>query len=174
MSFWDFILQVALATFELHKYSYSLSFILILNSFALSLPQLPKKVSFWDLTSLKIPLFYLYFFWPHHAACRNLVPWPEIKPMLPALEAWSANHWTANEVPTRPAFKQKLGPVYNLVGNNFHSKFWRKLLCVSIQCCSWDVKQFFFFFFAAPHSMWDLSSLTRDQSCTPLSGSVES
>ena len=29
----------------------------------------------------------------------DLSPWPGIKPMLPALEGWSLNHWTAREVP---------------------------------------------------------------------------
>ena len=30
-----------------------------------------------------------------------LVPWPGIEPGLPALEAWSLNHWTTREVPQR-------------------------------------------------------------------------
>ena len=34
--------------------------------------------------------------WLHHAACRI---WPGIEPMLPAVEAWSLNHWTARKVP---------------------------------------------------------------------------
>ena len=33
---------------------------------------------------------------------------------------------------------------------------------------------FFFFFLAVPCGMWDLSSLTRDQTCAPCMGSVES
>ena len=33
---------------------------------------------------------------------------------------------------------------------------------------------FLFFFLATPHGMWDLSSLTRDQTCAPCSGSTES
>ena len=33
---------------------------------------------------------------------------------------------------------------------------------------------FFFFFLAAPHGMWDLSSLTRDRTHAPCSGSAES
>ena len=36
--------------------------------------------------------------WPHHVACGILFPWPGIDPVLPALEAWSLNHWT-REVP---------------------------------------------------------------------------
>ena len=35
---------------------------------------------------------------PHHVACGILLPWPGIDPVLPALEAWSLNHWT-REVP---------------------------------------------------------------------------
>ena len=31
--------------------------------------------------------------------CRILIPQPEIKPVIPAVEAWSPNHWTAREVP---------------------------------------------------------------------------
>ena len=34
-----------------------------------------------------------------HVACGILVPWPGIKPMLPAVEAQSPNHWTAKEFP---------------------------------------------------------------------------
>ena len=29
----------------------------------------------------------------------DLVPWPGIKPMPPALDVWSLNHWTAREIP---------------------------------------------------------------------------
>ena len=36
--------------------------------------------------------------WFHHEACRNLIPWPGIEPIPPALEAKSLNHWTAREV----------------------------------------------------------------------------
>ena len=32
--------------------------------------------------------------------CRILVPWPGIKPELPAAEAQSLNHWTAREFPS--------------------------------------------------------------------------
>ena len=38
-------------------------------------------------------------FWPHHAACGILVPQPGIKPVTPAMEVWSLNHWTSREVP---------------------------------------------------------------------------
>ena len=33
---------------------------------------------------------------------------------------------------------------------------------------------FFFFLLAALHSMWDVSSLTRDRTCIPCSASTES
>ena len=50
-------------------------------------------------------LFALLLFFPlfcratWHAGCRILVPWPEIEPVPPAVEAWSPNHWTAREFP---------------------------------------------------------------------------
>ena len=42
--------------------------------------------------------FFWGFFWPHGSACGIWVPWPEIKPAPPALEARSRNHWTTREV----------------------------------------------------------------------------
>ena len=42
---------------------------------------------------------FFFFFLPHHTACGILVPWPGIKPMPPALEVWSLNHWTARDFP---------------------------------------------------------------------------
>ena len=44
-------------------------------------------------------LLFFFFFWPCRTACGILVPQPGIKPMPPAVEAWSLNHWTAREVP---------------------------------------------------------------------------
>ena len=44
---------------------------------------------------------FFFFFWPHHAACGILVPRPGIEPRPPTVEAWSPNHWTARELPTR-------------------------------------------------------------------------
>ena len=38
-------------------------------------------------------------FWLRLVACRILVPLLRIKPVSPALETWSLNHWTAWEVP---------------------------------------------------------------------------
>ena len=53
----------------------------------------------------------------------------------------------------------------------FHSRgygiiFWRRNSAFSLS--------FSFFFLALPHSIWDLSSPTRDQTHTPCSGSAES
>ena len=45
-----------------------------------------------------------FFFWLCHAACGILVPRPGIKPVSPALGAWSLNHWTAREVPKAAIF----------------------------------------------------------------------
>ena len=42
-----------------------------------------------------------FFFWPHHTACRILVPQPGIEPVPPALEMQSLNHWTTREVPVQ-------------------------------------------------------------------------
>ena len=46
-------------------------------------------------------LFYFFFlifiFWLCHVACGILVTQPGIKPVPPALEAWSLNHWTAKK-----------------------------------------------------------------------------
>ena len=37
----------------------------------------------------------------------------------------------------------------------------------------WDKGHTLFFFLAPPHCMWDLSSLSRDWTCTPFSGSTD-
>ena len=39
------------------------------------------------------------FFWPSYIACGILVFWAGIEFRLPALAAWSFNHWTMREVP---------------------------------------------------------------------------
>ena len=44
-------------------------------------------------------IFFLLFFWPCCVACGILVPRLGIKPMFPAVEVQSPNHWTAREVP---------------------------------------------------------------------------
>ena len=42
---------------------------------------------------------FVFVFWLHCMACSILVPQPGIKPVPPALEAQSLNHWTTREVP---------------------------------------------------------------------------
>ena len=42
---------------------------------------------------------YFILFWPHCMACGILVPRPGIKPVPPAVEAWSPNHWSSREFP---------------------------------------------------------------------------
>ena len=40
----------------------------------------------------------LFMFWPHHAACRILVPQPRIEPVPPTMEVRSLNNWTTGKV----------------------------------------------------------------------------
>ena len=49
-----------------------------------------------ELTDLFL-CFFFFFFWPCHLACGILVPRPGIKPVAPAVEARSPNHWTTTE-----------------------------------------------------------------------------
>lgn len=44
-------------------------------------------------------MIYLIFFWLCCVTCGFLVPQPGIKPVSPALGAWSPNPWTSKEVP---------------------------------------------------------------------------
>ena len=43
--------------------------------------------------------FLLFYFLLYHAACRILVPQPEMEPTSPAVEVWRLKHWTTREVP---------------------------------------------------------------------------
>ena len=43
----------------------------------------------------------VFFFHSFFQACGILFPQPGIEPVPSALEAWSVNHWTTNEVPQR-------------------------------------------------------------------------
>ena len=43
--------------------------------------------------------FFFFFFRPHCAARRILVPWPGIKPVPPSFEVQLVNHWTSSEIP---------------------------------------------------------------------------
>ena len=44
-------------------------------------------------------------FWLCHTARGILVSQPGIKPMPPAVEAWSLNHWTTREAPQIRVFR---------------------------------------------------------------------
>ena len=54
-----------------------------------------------NLTKVRANSYIVFFFmfWPYCAACGILVPRPVIKPVSPASEVWSLNHWTAGKVP---------------------------------------------------------------------------
>ena len=52
--------------------------------------------------------YHLFFFWPHLAAFRILVPWPGIKPVSLGVEPQSPNHWTTGELPWVPSFNDAL------------------------------------------------------------------
>ena len=56
---------------------------------------------------------FVYFFFGAEA-CGISVPRPGIEPVLPAVEAQSANHWTTREV--QPLFT-------DMAGNIFHSHY---------------------------------------------------
>ena len=51
----------------------------------------------WPLGLLVGFLNTFFFFLPDLTACKILVPWPGIKPSLPAVDAQSPNHWTTRE-----------------------------------------------------------------------------
>ena len=57
-----------------------------------------KKTLLFQLSNFVYLLFFLFLAMPY-TACEILVPQPGIKPMPPAVEAWSLNHWTTREVP---------------------------------------------------------------------------
>ena len=54
---------------------------------------------YWESLPSMLLIFSFVLFWLCHKAYGILVPWPEIEPTPPALEAQSLNHWTAREVP---------------------------------------------------------------------------
>ena len=77
------------------------------NSILLSIKR-EKKVGVFIITCralvrtlLKLLPFWLsiFFFFFGRAACRILVPQPEIEPRPLAMKAWSPHHWTAREFP---------------------------------------------------------------------------
>ena len=50
--------------------------------------------------SSPLPCLFVCLFSPHRSACGILVPWPGIKPLPPAVEGQSPDHWTAREFPS--------------------------------------------------------------------------
>ena len=75
--------------------------------------------------------FLVFFFWPHHAACRILVPQPGIEPTPLAVEVRSLNHWTAREVPGFCFFKTGQG---FLTPSSFYPGNLCVLLVLSSKC----------------------------------------
>ena len=47
--------------------------------------------------SFPVSLPFFFFFCPGCATCRILVPWPGIKPRLPAVRVPNPNHWTTRD-----------------------------------------------------------------------------
>ena len=64
-----------------------------------------------------ISSFFKKNFWPSHTACGILVPRPGIKPVPPAMEAQSPNHWTARGSPKYFTFWHN----YELEESDLHS-----------------------------------------------------
>ena len=61
----------------------------------------------YTVSTIQHILFQMSLFFFLGAACRILVPWPGIKPVPPAMEAQSLNHWTTREVPQISPFHRK-------------------------------------------------------------------
>ena len=63
-------------------------------------PRSKKKHKLLFSDALFIFIFvYLINFWLHYVECRILVPWPEMQPVSPVVEAQIPYHWTDKEVP---------------------------------------------------------------------------
>ena len=71
---------------------------------------------------------FLFFFWPHCAACGMLVPQPGIEPMPPALGAQSLNHWTTREVALNFCIKEKYKQYTQDCDSFIHSSKWSNVL----------------------------------------------
>ena len=61
-------------------------------------------------------IFLTEFIWPHYEIMRDLSSLTCIEHVPPAVEAWSLNHWTAREFPTR-GFLPGLTPSTSLRGS---------------------------------------------------------
>ena len=72
-----------------------------------------SQFSLWDVLGdyhdIHVPLFYeaffvfFFFFWQNHLTCRVFVPWPQIEPAPPVVEAQSLNHWTTRKSLAHPS-----------------------------------------------------------------------
>ena len=64
-----------------------------------------------ELLSVSVHSFVARFFFFFLLVCEAyipIVPWPEIKPVPPAVEAQSLNHWTTREVPVTRNLSREL------------------------------------------------------------------
>ena len=68
-------------------------------NFSTSSPTLVTLFLFFTLVILCVQYLIVvlcsFSIWLHPLACGILSPWPGIEPVLPAVEEWSLNHWTA-------------------------------------------------------------------------------
>ena len=87
MRAWSKFLSLVLQTFDLRSLATCETHVLTEESVSVYLLEVDKDL-----------LFFLKIFWPCWVSCGLLVPQPRIKPMLPALETHSLNHWTMRKV----------------------------------------------------------------------------
>ena len=78
-----YLLTIYMSSFEKCQF---MSFAHVLDQVTLSVIELYEYVR-------------MYVFRLRRMICGILVPQPGIKPMPPAVEVWSLNHWTTREVP---------------------------------------------------------------------------
>ena len=93
----------------------------------------PGQTWAWGHTSYFAYTFLSFFVWLHCAACGILVPWPEIKPGPPVLEAQSTNHWTTRESKVKVLVAQLCLTLCNpmncsLPGCSFHGTLQGRIL----------------------------------------------
>ena len=87
MRAWSKFLSLVLQTFDLRSLATCETHVLTEESVSVYLLEVDTDL-----------LFFLKIFWPCWVSCGLLVPQPRIKPMLPALETHSLNHWTMRKV----------------------------------------------------------------------------
>ena len=148
------------------------------SNFSTSLSTLVAFSLFLIVSLIKSVRWYLivgFCYGPCHAACRILVPWPGIKRGPSAVKALRPSHWTARQFPHCGSDLLSL-----MIGDVEHLSICLLGICISslekylfeLFACFWIGVGFFFL--AAPHGMWDVSSLTRDWTCASCIGSVKS